>query len=421
MTFPERIGRLRRVRALGVGGFASVWLFHDDELDSDVAVKALAENWASDLDIRARFLDEARLLRQAQSDHVVRVHDIGTTDDGIPYFVMTYADLGSVADLLHASTPPTPAEVADIVDQAARGSAVRHARQVVHRDIKPENLLLTSRPDGGRRVLVADLGVAKSLSVDSGATMHVGTPSYAAPEQADADVLPDARADVHGLGAVVYALITGRAPRAGLAPGVPVPPVRTVVPDVPEAVERVVMTALQPDREHRWPDITSFARAFDAAVHSRPSPVSFPPAPVRGPARPRLLLPASAVAVLVLVASVVSLVLGRGSSEDDYMAAGREYLEAFTSPDCVDLVEQWDLVEPDLPLDEMCTSGNAHWELAQCFDLSGEWRVDPIGERRARVVVVRQGYVEMIRRDDGTFEPGFMATGSDSVCPEGDG
>ena len=79
-----------------------MWLFRDDELRSDVAVKALADNWAQRIDIRERFLEEARILRAADSDHVVRVYDVGETDDAAktPYFVMTYADQGTIADLL---------------------------------------------------------------------------------------------------------------------------------------------------------------------------------------------------------------------------------------------------------------------------------------------------------------------------------
>ena len=107
MSLPARLGRLRQVDRLGVGGFASVWLYHDDELESDVAVKALADNWAQRLDIRDRFLQEARILRRADSDHVVRVYDVGEVD-GTPYFVMTYADLGTVADLLAARAPAAP-------------------------------------------------------------------------------------------------------------------------------------------------------------------------------------------------------------------------------------------------------------------------------------------------------------------------
>ena len=107
MSLPARLGRLRQVERVGVGGFASVWLYHDDELESDVAVKALADNWAQRLDIRDRFLQEARILRRADSDHVVRVYDVGEVD-GTPYFVMTYADQGTVADLLAARAPAVP-------------------------------------------------------------------------------------------------------------------------------------------------------------------------------------------------------------------------------------------------------------------------------------------------------------------------
>jgi hypothetical protein len=101
------------------------------------------------------------------------------------------------------------------------------------------------------------------------------------------------------------------------------------------------------------------------------------------------------------------------------MAAGREYLEALASDDCADLVAGWKHQVTADPPSFTCSKANLHWSLAQCFDLSKEWRVDPIGEDRARVVVVRQGYVEMIRVTDDLFEPGFMATGYDSACPEG--
>jgi serine/threonine protein kinase len=106
VAFPENLGRLRRIRRLGAGGFASVWLYHDAELDSPVAVKALADNWAQDPAIRTRFVEESRLLRRASSDHVVSVHDVGVTADDIPYFVMTYADRGSAADLIAGGRRP---------------------------------------------------------------------------------------------------------------------------------------------------------------------------------------------------------------------------------------------------------------------------------------------------------------------------
>ncbi len=107
VSLPARLGRLRQVDRLGVGGFASVWLYHDDELDSDVAVKALADNWAQRLDIRDRFLQEARILRRADSDHVVRVYDVGEVD-GTPYFVMTYADQGTLSRTCSSASAAVP-------------------------------------------------------------------------------------------------------------------------------------------------------------------------------------------------------------------------------------------------------------------------------------------------------------------------
>src|SRR4029077_19543335 len=88
---------------------ASVWRYHDDELDSDVAVKALADNWSQGVDTGERFLEEARILRRADDNHVVRVYDIGETDSGTPYFVMSYADRGTVADLVADGRPLPPA------------------------------------------------------------------------------------------------------------------------------------------------------------------------------------------------------------------------------------------------------------------------------------------------------------------------
>src|SRR4051795_5986972 len=162
VSLPARLGRLRQVEGLGVGGFASLWVYHDDELQSDVAVKALADNWAQRLDIRGRFLQEARILRRADSDHVVRVYDVGEVD-GTPYFVMTYADLGTVADLLQREGRLPLDGTIDLVTQAGAGLTVLHHHGSIHRDIKPANLLLRSGGSAGDRLLVADLGVAKAL------------------------------------------------------------------------------------------------------------------------------------------------------------------------------------------------------------------------------------------------------------------
>jgi serine/threonine protein kinase len=286
VPIPENLGRLRRVQRLGSGGFASVWLYRDDQLDSLVAVKALADNWSDRADIRERFLDEARILRRADSDFVVRVHDIGVTDDDIPYFVMTYADRGTVADLLVDGVQVDPALVADLVEQAARGLAVIHGLGIVHRDVKPQNLLLAATRDGGTRVLVADLGVAKALLHATGITQVVGTPAYMAPEQVHMETALDQRADVHALGAVAYHLLTGRPARTGdmvTLMRAELPPLPSEVAGLPTAYDGVLLRAVHPDRDERWPDTVTFAKALRQAV-DEPTVITPVPRPKPEPA-----------------------------------------------------------------------------------------------------------------------------------------
>jgi serine/threonine protein kinase len=253
------------VERLGVGGFASVWLYRDDELQSDVAVKALADNWAQRLDIRDRFLQEARILRRADSDYVVRVYDVGEAE-GTPYFVMSYADRGTVANLLEREQSISLDRTLDLVSQAGAGLAVLHAQGSIHRDIKPANLLL--RTDGsGQRVMVADLGVAKAMLHASGLTHVVGTPAYMAPEQATGGGV-DQRADVFALAAVTYHLLTGQVAHGGsltdLA-ALQLPPAPSAVAEnVPPEADGVVLRGLEPDREDRWPDVRSFVNALQA-------------------------------------------------------------------------------------------------------------------------------------------------------------
>ncbi|MFF9373561.1 serine/threonine-protein kinase [Streptomyces griseoluteus] len=255
---PERIGRYRLQQRLGSGAFATVWLAHDDELDALVAVKVLADNWSHRLDVRERFLSEARLLRRAGSSRVVQVYDIGELDDGRPYFVMEYADGGTLADLC-ADGPPPVSEALELTALAARGAAALHEAGIVHRDIKPTNLLVRTAPDGGRRLLLADLGLAKSLAQASALTLAAGSAGYQPPEQAEPGAGIDERADVYGLGAVGYELLTGTVPGP---PGKVLPPSR-LRPDLDPGAERAVLRALEPDRDRRWPSARAFADELD--------------------------------------------------------------------------------------------------------------------------------------------------------------
>ena len=253
MPVPDVIGRYRLGPRLGSGGFAVVWLAHDESLDTNIAIKVMADNWVDRMDLRERFLMEARMLRRAASNRIVQVFDIGELPDGRPYFVMEYADRGTLADRVR--TEPLPLVVAlRVTAEIARGAEELHRAGIVHRDLKPSNVLIRSTQNGPERLLIADLGVAKSLAQASGLTMSVGSAGYMAPEQSGPNSGVDVRADVYSLGAIAYRLITGEVP--GLPGYVFAGGPR---PDLPEPVRRVLQRTLEVDRERRWPDAATLA------------------------------------------------------------------------------------------------------------------------------------------------------------------
>ncbi|MEV7988297.1 serine/threonine-protein kinase [Micromonospora sp. NPDC085948] len=260
MSIPPQVGRYRVARPVGSGAFATVWLAHDDELQAPVAVKVLAENWSQRADIRARFRQEARFMRQVDSDHLVRVLDIGELPDGRPYLVMTYAGGGTLADRLVGGPMPV-GEAVRVAADIARAVAVLHDNGVLHRDLKPSNILFDS-PAAGGRVLVADLGLAKALAHASGFTLTAGTPGYMAPEQLVAGGGLDARADVYAIGALTQHMLTGKPPGQAME----------AASGVPAAVERVVRRALHRDPGRRWPTAAAYADALEDLLAARRVP-----------------------------------------------------------------------------------------------------------------------------------------------------
>ena len=279
---PHRLGRYAVRRRIGSGGFATVWLAYDEQLDSPVAIKVLADNWTEDHHVRQRFLEEGRYLRKVESPHVVTVYDAGELDDGRPYLVMSYADQGTLADRLEAGqlgmAGLSTAQAMEVVRQVGAGLQALHDRGILHRDVKPANVLFRT-VDGSRsgaagthqlRVMVGDLGLGKALDMSSRLTMVAGTPSFVAPEQAAAES-PDARADQFSLAALAFLLLTGRPPNrhANLAeaarPGA-LPSVSTPGRSFPLAVEAVLHRGLAPDRKGRYSTVTAFVEALEQAL-----------------------------------------------------------------------------------------------------------------------------------------------------------
>lgn len=268
MGVPGRLGRYAVRRRLGSGGFATVWLAYDEQLDAEVAVKVLSDTWIDDDAVRQRFLEEGRFLRRVESEHVVQVHDVGELDDGRPFLVLTYADRGTLAERIRKEPLDLDTTVS-VVGQIGRGLQALHRRGLLHRDVKPANVLFRSTDDGERAVL-SDLGLGKSLDEVSRITIPGGTLSYVAPEQALGE-RPDARADQYSLAAVAYAALTGRSPHQvsgfGATGRIEAPPRPSELgAAVPGRIEDAILRALQPDREKRWPDVVAFTEELYAGL-----------------------------------------------------------------------------------------------------------------------------------------------------------
>ncbi|MGI9614607.1 MAG: protein kinase domain-containing protein [Acidimicrobiales bacterium] len=225
-----RLGHYRLIEPIGTGGFATVYRAVDERLESEVAVKVLAENHALDIEIRERFLAEARALRRVACDAVVPVYDIGETDRAQPFIVLAYADRGDLRDRVTkraaAGMPVDPDDLLTVAETLAIGLGRAHRVGLVHRDVKPTNLLISSskgeargRPLGrstllasDERLLLGDLGLAKDVAASSGLTVGAGTHGFSAPEQRTGLSQVDARADIYGASAVLYWMATAVLP-----------------------------------------------------------------------------------------------------------------------------------------------------------------------------------------------------------------
>jgi serine/threonine protein kinase len=277
MVAMESIGRYRLVRRIGAGSFATVWLGHDDDLDVPVAVKVLADNWAANSDVRNRFLAEARIMRRIHDQRLVQVYDIGSLADGRPYIVMDYIDGGSLNELRQQGIEPVRA--LRLGAEACRALDVLHTNDIIHRDVSPGNLLLSKTANGAAHVLIADLGVAKSMVDAVGATMTAGTPSYMAPEQAMGVTPLDKRVDIYSLTAVTYAMLTGHPPFLVrsiadiLARDISRPPDAIAQRlGAPATLDAVMVSGLAADRNRRPPTALLLADALEAiAGEMRPA------------------------------------------------------------------------------------------------------------------------------------------------------
>ena len=208
-----KLGAYDILRVIGRGGMGVVFQARDQALDRLVAIKVLTPGMAATAAARRRFAREAKAAAAVVHEHVVTIHAVDVTPQGIPYLVMQYIAGKSVQDLVDQERPPELREILRIGSQVAKGLAAAHAQGLIHRDIKPANILLEN---GVERVKITDFGLARAVD-DATMTQSgvvAGTPQYMSPEQARGDAF-DHRTDLFSLGSVLYALCTGRAPFRG--------------------------------------------------------------------------------------------------------------------------------------------------------------------------------------------------------------
>ncbi|MFJ3586402.1 protein kinase [Streptomyces sp. NPDC090127] len=255
-------GRYELSTVIGQGGMGQVWTAYDGRLDRRVAVKLLRPATMTGPataaeELRRRFVRECRVTAQVDHPGLVTVHDAGSDGDDL-YLVMQYVDGADLADHL-AEHDPYPWEWAvSVAAQLCAVLAAVHAVPIVHRDLKPRNVMV--RSDGS--VTVLDLGVASVLDTDTTRLTHtgspIGSPAYMAPEQAMGGAVGPFT-DLYALGVLLHELLSGNVPFAGsTALGVlhrhlyePPLPVRQLRPEVPEALEALVLRLLSKDPQHR--------------------------------------------------------------------------------------------------------------------------------------------------------------------------
>jgi eukaryotic-like serine/threonine-protein kinase len=268
-------GKYRVDRVLGAGGMGMVVAATHLQLDERIAIKFLLPEALANPEAVARFGREAKAAVKIRGEHVARVIDVGTFENGAPYMVMEHLDGRDLASLIHERGAMSPSDAVDAILQACEALAEAHALGIVHRDLKPANLFMTRRPDGTPSVKVLDFGISKLTAPGADHSMTkttaiMGSPLYMSPEQMTASRHVDARTDIWALGVVLYELLTGRVPfRAETLPEIcgliltaAPSPVRDFSPGVPEGLQAVVLRCLEKDRERRYFNVSQVAQAL---------------------------------------------------------------------------------------------------------------------------------------------------------------
>jgi serine/threonine protein kinase len=271
---------------VSTGGMGTVYKAFQRGMSRDVAVKVLPVELAERPVALQRFYQEARAAARLDHPNIVRAISVGE-QNGLHYFAMEYVEGENLARRFKRAGPLLEKDGIRIITAVAEALAAAHARGIIHRDVKPENVLIT---DSGQ-VKLADFGLVKRLDQDLGLTdtgKGLGTTNYMAPEQFKNAKNADVRCDIYGLGATLYAALTGVVPWAGLEPFAMykqkiagnLPPPRQMKPQISPRTEAVILRAMRIDPRERFANCGQFIVDLGAQP-ARPMPVPIDEEPTR--------------------------------------------------------------------------------------------------------------------------------------------
>jgi serine/threonine-protein kinase len=272
---PRQIAQYRLIALLGKGGMGEVYLAEHCLLKRPCAIKLIRPDRTSDAQVVARFDREVRATARLTHWNTVEIFDYGRTDDGTLYYVMEYLPGLSLEELLQTHGRQSAERVVHLLRQACRALREPHSLGLIHRDIKPANLFAAERGGVYDVVKVLDYGLVKAATELPSArlTQHgalSGTPHFMSPEQASGSDEVDQRSDIYSLGAVAYALLSGRPPFESRSPievliahaRDDVRPLSAFWPDVPADLENIVLRCLAKKPEDRYQNMDDLEQAL---------------------------------------------------------------------------------------------------------------------------------------------------------------